>query len=89
VLLRCSQSHSIAPCHFEEPTSLHLFVVFVFLQQLEYQHKIWVAGGESVFIWEAGWEEPFGNNSTFSCFRNLEILHDHPFVAAYVFGDNA
>ena len=52
-------------------------------------HKIWVAGGISVFIWEAGWEEPFGNNSTFSCFRNLEILHDHPFAAAYVYGDNA
>ena len=53
------------------------------------QHKIWAARGKSVFIQEAGWEEPFGNNSTFSCFRNLEILHDHPFVAAYNFGDNA
>ena len=42
------------------------------------QHKIWAAGGKSVFIWEAGWEEPFGNNSTFSGFRNLEILHGHP-----------
>ena len=38
------------------------------------QHKIWAAGGESVFIWEAGWEEPSGNNSTFGCFRNLEIF---------------
>ena len=28
------------------------------------QHKIWAAGGKPVFIWEAGWEEPFGNNST-------------------------
>jgi len=37
------------------------------------QHKIWAAGGKSVFIWEAGWEEPFGNYSTFSCFRDLEI----------------
>ena len=46
-------------------------------------------GGRSVFIWEAGWEEPFGNNSTFSCFRNLEILHGYPFIAAYIFGDNA
>ena len=27
------------------------------------QHKIWAAGCKSVFIWEAGWEEPFGNNS--------------------------
>jgi hypothetical protein len=53
------------------------------------QHKIWAAAGESVFIWEAGWEEPFGNYSTFSCFRNLEILHGHPFVAAYIHGDNA
>ena len=53
------------------------------------QHTIWAAGGKSVFIWEAGWEEPFGNNSTFSCFSNLEILHGHPFVAAYAFGDSA
>jgi hypothetical protein len=53
------------------------------------QHKIWAAGGKSVFIWEAGWEEPSGNNSTFSCFRNLGILHGHPFVAAYIHGDNA
>ena len=30
------------------------------------QHKIWAAGGKSVFIWEVGWEEPFGNNSTFA-----------------------
>jgi hypothetical protein len=50
---------------------------------------MWAAGGKSVFIWEAGWEEPLGNNSTFGCFRNLEILHDHPFVAAYIYGDNA
>ena len=34
------------------------------------------------------WEEPFGNYSTFSCFRNLEILHGHPFVAAYIHGYN-
>jgi len=53
------------------------------------QHKIWAAGGKSVLIWEAGWEEPFGNNSTFSYFRNLEVLHGHPFVAAYIYGDNA
>jgi len=33
VLLGCSQSPSIAPCHIEEPTPLHLFVVFVFLQR--------------------------------------------------------
>jgi len=46
------------------------------------QHKIWAAGSKSVFIWEAEWEEPFGNNSAFSCFRNLEILYGHPFIAA-------
>ena len=33
VLLGCSRSPSIAPCHIEEPTPLHLFVVFVFLQR--------------------------------------------------------
>ena len=46
-------------------------------------------GGKSVFIWEAGWEDPFGDISNFSCFMNQEILHGHPFIAAYVFGDNA
>ena len=25
----------------------------------------------------------------FSCFRNLEMSHGHPFVAAYIYGDNA
>ena len=34
------------------------------------------------------WEEPFGNYSTFSCFRTLEILHGHSSVAAYINGDN-
>ena len=53
------------------------------------KHKIWVAGGKPIFVWEAGWEEPFGNKATFSCFRNLEILHGHLLVAAYIYGDNA
>ena len=35
VLLRSSQSPSIAPCHSEEPTPLQLFVDFVFLQWWE------------------------------------------------------
>jgi hypothetical protein len=77
----------LPPATSKNPTPCISF--FLFLQRWEYQHKIWAAGGKFVFIWEAGWEEPFGNNSTFSCFRNLEILHGHPFVAAYIFGDNA
>jgi len=52
------------------------------------QHKVWAIGGKSVFIWEAGWEEPFRNNSTFSCSRIWRFC-SHPFVAAYIFGDNA
>jgi len=43
----------------------------------------------TIFIWEAGWEEPFGNNSNFICFRNLEVLHGHSFVTAYIHEDNA
>jgi len=39
--------------------------------------------------WKRGGKSHLGNNSTFSCFRNLEILHGHLFVAAYIFGDNA
>jgi hypothetical protein len=74
MLRRCSQSPSIAPCHFKEPTPLHQFVVFVFLQRWEWSAQN-LGGGKSVFIWEAGWEKPFGNNFTFSCFRNLKILH--------------
>ena len=68
------------------PTLVCCFCVFA---AMRIPAQIWAAGGKSVFIWEAGWEEPFGNNSTFGCFRNLEVLHGHPFVAAYIFGDNA
>jgi len=85
VLLGCSQSPSIAPCHFKEPTPYISLLFLCFCSGGSNQHKTWAAGGISVFIWEAGWEEPFGNNSTFSCFRILDILHDHPFVAAYVY----
>ena len=89
VLLGCSQSPSIAPA---TPKNLPPYICLLFLcvcSDGSNQHKIWAAGGKSVFIWEAVWEEPFGNDSTFSCFRNVEVLHGHPFVAAYIFGDNA
>ena len=69
------------------PCSILLFLCFC--RGWSKQHNIWVAAGKSVFIWEAGWESHLGSISTFSCFRNLEILHGHPFVAAYIFGDNA
>ena len=38
-----------------------------------------------------GGKSHLGTNrlSAVSAFRNLEILHGHPFVAAYIFGDNA
>jgi len=39
VLLRCSRSPSIAPCHSEEPTPLQQFVVFVFCRDWSNQHK--------------------------------------------------
>jgi len=71
------------------PALFSKLLFFCFCSDGSNQHKTWAAGGKSVFIWEAGWEEPFGNKSTFGCFRNLEILHGHPFVAAYIFGDNA
>ena len=57
-------------------------VAYFFSRRKSNYHNIWAARGKSVFIWEVEWEEPFGNKSTFSCFRNLEILHGHPFVAA-------
>ena len=87
MLLGCSQS--IAPCHYKEPTSYINLLFLCFCSGGSNLHKIWAAGGKSVFSREAGWEEPFGNYSTFSCFRNLEILHGQPFVAAYIHGDNA
>ena len=76
MLLRCSQSPSISPCHSEEPPYISLLFLCS-CSDGSNQHKIWAAGGKFVFIWEGGGEEPFGNNSTFSCFRNLEILHGH------------
>ena len=69
MLLRCSQSPSIAPCHFEEPTPYISLLFLCFCSDGSNQHKIWAAGGKSVFIWKAGWEEPFGNNSNIQLFQ--------------------
>ena len=80
----------LPPATLKKPPPYISFSFLCFCSDGSEQDKIWAAGGKSVFIWEAGWEEPFGNNSTFICFRNLEIsLRGHPFVAAYVFEDNA
>jgi len=78
----------LPPATSKNPPPYVSLLFLCFCSEGSDQHKIWVAGGKSVFIWEAGWEEPFGNKYTFDCFRNLEILH-HPFVAAYIHGDNA
>ena len=77
----------LIPATTKSPPTYVILLFLCFCSNVSNQHKIWAAGDESVFIWEAGWEEPFGNNSTFSCFRNLE--NGHPFVAAYIYGDNA
>jgi hypothetical protein len=79
----------LPPAAAKNPTPYISLLILCFCSYGSNQHKIWAAGGKSVFIWEAGWEEPFGNKYTLSCFINLDILHDHPFVAAYVYGDNA
>jgi len=90
VLLRCSQSPSIAPATSKNPLPYSSLLCLCFCSDGSNQLKIWTAAGKSVFIWETGWEEPFGNKSTFSCFRFGDFAWSgHPFVAAYVFGDNA
>jgi hypothetical protein len=90
---RCCRGASslpqLPPATSKNPPPYISLLFLCFCSDGSNQHKIWAAGGKSVFIWETGWEEPFGNNSTFSCFGNLEILHGHPFVAAYIHGDNA
>jgi hypothetical protein len=46
----------------------------------------WLEVNRSVSEKRDGKSKPFGFNFTFSCFRNhLEIMHDHPSVAAYVY----
>jgi len=89
VPLRCSHSPSMPPATSKNPPSYISLLFLCICSDGSNQHKIWAAGGKFAVIWEAGWEEPFGNNFTFSCFRNLEIWHGHPLVAAYIFGDNA
>ena len=39
----CSQSPSVAPCHFKEPTPLHWFVILCFCSDGSKRHKIWAA----------------------------------------------
>ena len=91
-MLRCSQSLPQLPsATTKNPRTSYISLLFLcFCSDGSNQHKIWAAGGKSVFIWEAGWEEPFGNNYTFSCFRiwrfcmvirsllpiSLETMHD-------------
>ena len=41
--LGCSQSPSVAPCHFKEPTPLHWFVILCFCSDGSKRHKIWAA----------------------------------------------
>ena len=60
----------VPPATLKSPPPYTSLLFLCFCRDGSNQHKIWAAGGKSVFIWEAGWEEPFGNNSTFSCFRN-------------------
>ena len=50
------------------PPYISLLFFWGFCSDRINQHKIWAAGGISVFIWEAGWKEPFGNNSQFAVF---------------------
>ena len=74
VLLRCSHLPQLPPATLKNPPPYTSFLFFCFCSDGSNQHKFWAAGGKSVFIWEAGWEEPFENYSSFSCFRNLEIF---------------
>ena len=73
----CSGAPSLPqlpPATSKNPPPYISLLVLCFCSNGSNQHKIWAAVGKSVFIWEAGWEEPLRNNSTFSCFRNLEIF---------------
>ena len=78
----------LLPATTKNPPPYNILLFLCFCSDGSNQHKTWAAGGKTVFIWEARWEEPFENNFSFNCFRNLEILHDHPFVAAYILGSN-
>jgi len=41
------------------------------------------------FVWEAGWKEPLMYNPSFSCIRNLKILHSQPVAAiSYILYQN-
>jgi len=68
----CGAPIQLPPATTKNPPPYVILLFLRFGSNGSNQHKIWTAGGKSVFIWEAGWEEPFGNNSAFSCFKNLE-----------------
>jgi len=57
----------LPPATSKNPPPYISFLFMCFCSDGSDQHKFWVAGGKSVFIWEAGWEEPFRKNSAFSC----------------------
>jgi len=69
------------------PTLVCCFCVFAALGVTS--TKSGATGSKSVLNLGSGVGRAIWELFYFQLFQNLEILHGHPFVAAYVFGDNA
>jgi hypothetical protein len=48
----------LPPATTKNPPPYISLLILCFCSDGSNQHIIWAAGGKSVFIWEAGWEEP-------------------------------
>ena len=64
MLLGAPSLPQLPPATSKNPPPYISLLFLCFCSDRSNQHKIWAAGGKSVFILEAGWEEPSGNNST-------------------------
>ena len=66
----------LPPATPKNPPPCSSLLFSCFCRDWSNQHKIWAAGGKSVFIWEAGWEEPL--NYTFKL-ASCSISSDLPY----------
>ena len=92
MLLRCSHGRlpQLPPAiPRNPPPSNTSLLLFCFHGDGGNQYSIRTAGGKPVFVWEAGWKEPLWYIPSFSCIRDLKVLHSQLFAAAYIHEDKA
>jgi hypothetical protein len=83
-------SPQLPPATFKNPPSfITSLLLFSFRGDGSNQYSIRTAGGNPIFVWQAGLIESLWYNPGFSCIGNLKVLHSQPFAATFIHADKA